>query len=271
VGILTGITRSNHPFKYPVETIEDLRILKKIWENTKYVLRTKGCEETYERIDKLIGDSGLYIPTVEPSALQTLLEEDIGMENFYYMFTDYPDEVTELVELIHDRRRQQYHIIAEQMPYIGCISVESTSTSYICPDIYRQFSQRHMADFVAIMHEHGKKGILHMCGLVNNLLSNFVPTALDGIHALTPPPIGDTNIEHALDVLGDGLFILTAVGNNVLYPNYDPDVLYRELREAITPRLKRSNVLFGMGADGITMPLDHFFTFGEWFQKNGEL
>lgn len=270
-GTLETVIQSAHQVKYPVETIEDLRILKKVWENTEYVPDTQGCRETYERIDALIGDGGVYIPIVAPSALQTLLEEDIGTKNFYYMYSDYPEEVTELVELIHDRRKQEYRIIAEHMPFIGCISVENTSTTYISPPIYRRFSQRHMADFVGIMHGRGKKGILHMCGHVNRLLPDFIPTCLDGIHALTPPPVGDTPLANALDALGEGLFIVTAFGYSASSPDYSRGKLWREIDAAVTPRLRRANVLFGLGADGLAMPEDRFYDTRDWFVKYGSL
>ena len=269
-GVLTGTYCRSHPIKYPVETFDDLKVLTRIWRDTEYVADADGCEETYERMAGLLAGHGIYVPTVAPSALQTLLEEDVGTENFYYMYQDYPREVTELIELMHDRRCQEYRLIAEHMPYDACVSVENTSTTYISPAIYRSVSQRHMKDFVEIMHARGKMGILHMCGLLHDLLEDFKPTGLDGIHALTEPPVGNTLAEHALDVLGEDLIVITGLDSTkIICPDYSPEMLVSHMEEFVTERLKRANVVFGFTADGLETPLDRFQTAGKWFRERG--
>ena len=269
-GVLSEKTYRSHPVKYPVETLDDLKVLTRIWRDTEYVADLEGCAESCARVDKLLEGCGIYVPVVGPSALQKLLEEDVGAENFYYMLQDYPREVTELVELIHDRRCMEYRLIAEHMPYDSCVSIENTSTTYISPSIYRQFSQRHMKDFVDIMHSGGKLGILHMCGLLNELLPEFIPTGLDGIHALTEPPIGDTRVERALDVLGEDLIVVTCIdATKLVCPDYSARELETHLDRFVSERLKRANVVFWLPVDGIDTPLDRFTTAGEWFEKNG--
>ena len=47
-----------------------------------------------------------------------------------------------------------------------------------------------------------------MCGHVKNLLDQIKDTGLDGVHALTPPPTGDTPWELAMDVIGEDLIII---------------------------------------------------------------
>jgi hypothetical protein len=269
-GCLRSVRYRSLPIKYLVENIDDLKILINIWRDSEYVPDLDNCDETYERIKSLLSGYGIYIPIVNPSALQTLLEEDIGIENFYYMRQDYPREINELIELMHDRRCQEYKLIAKHMPFDSCITIENTSTTYISPDIYREISQKHMKDFVDIMHAEGKLGIIHMCGLVNDLLDDFIPTGLDGIHALTEPPVGNTFISHALDVLGDDLIIITGLdGTKVLNPDYSPELLISHMEEFVTERLKKANVIFCVGADGLDMPLDRFETVSDWFAQNG--
>jgi len=50
------------------------------------------------------------------------------------------------------------------------VLVENTSTMMISPDIYSRFSVDHVKDFVDIMHENGKRAIVHMCGQIKDLL-----------------------------------------------------------------------------------------------------
>ena len=269
-GVLKSRSYRGHPTKYPVETIEDLAVLKQIWTDTEYTADFDGCGESYERLNDLLDGWGVYVPAVGPSAVQMLLEEDIGTKNFYYMLQDYPAEMYELIETIHDRRCQEYRLIAKHMPYDCCVTVENTSTTYISPSIYRQISQKHMKDFVDIMHGEGKIALLHMCGLVKHLLYDFIPTGLDGIHALTEPPIGDTFITDALDVLGEDLIVVTCLDSTkISNPDYTQDKFITHMEEFVTDRLKKANVIFGLPADGLETPLDRFILAEDWFNKNG--
>jgi len=269
-GVLTASAYRGHPVKYPVENLDDLKVLTALWWDTEYIADLEGCEESCASVDKLLEGCGIYVPAVGPSALQKLLEEDVGPENFYYMLQDYPREVTELIELIHDKRCMEYRLIAEHMPYDSCVTIENTSTTYISPAIYRQFSQRHMKDFADIMHSRGKLGILHMCGLLNELLEDLIPTGLDGIHALTEPPIGDTRVERALDVLGEDLIVITCIdATKLVCPDYSARELEAHLDSFVSERLKRANVVFWLPVDGIDTPLDRYTTAGAWFEKNG--
>lgn len=214
-GTLTAtFSMGHHPVKYPVQTIEDVRILKKIWTDTNYVLDEQGCDESYKMIDDWIGDDGIYVPTVSASAVQYLLELAIGTINFYYLLNDHKQEMEELIDTIHTKRCQEYRIMAEHMPFKACITLENTSTYYISPKVYEKYSLKHISEYTDIMHANGKKSIIHMCGHVNNLLEIMKDADFDGIHALTPLPVGDTNLEHALDVLGEDLVIYG--GNNAI-------------------------------------------------------
>jgi len=268
-GALRRVTRNWHPVKYPVETLDDLKVLRHVWENTEYAANLEGREERCRRMAKALEGHGVYVPVVAPSALQMLLEDDVGMERFYYMLQDYPSEVEDLVALIHDRRCQEYRLVAKHDPHDACVACENTSTSYISPAVYRRFSQRHLRDFSDIMHGEGKLAILHMCGFLDNLLDDLKPTNLDGIHALTGPPVGDCSIHRALDVLGGDLIIIALLDSTkILCPNYSPEAFTAHIEELVTERCKKANVIFWLQADGVEVPLDRFTTAGEWFSKN---
>jgi len=269
-GELTSALKNFHPVKYPVESIEGINILKHIWLNSYYKKIDDNKNGSYQKNIKEIGESGIYVPTIEPSPVQLLLEYEMGVENFYYLLHDYPEEVEELIAIIHKCRMQQYRIIASTMPYDMIIPVENTSTALISPDLYRKYSMPHIRDFVNIMHEHGKKAVIHMCGHLNNLLMDIKETGLDGIHALTPKPIGNTDFERALDVLGEKLIIVGCLDSTVFQKK---DVTTREIwgymDKTITPRLRSANFILWAVADGIPTSIERFLAVREWIEKNG--
>ena len=56
------------------------------------------------RLESLIGDDGMYVPTVDPSPVQNLLEYEMGPANFYYLLDNHRDEVEELLAIMHAKR-----------------------------------------------------------------------------------------------------------------------------------------------------------------------
>jgi uroporphyrinogen-III decarboxylase len=68
---------------------------------------------------------------------------------------------------------------------------DNTSASAVSPPFYRRFSLAHIRAYADCVHAGGKRLVVHMCGLLKDLLDCFVETGIDGIHSVTPPPLGD--------------------------------------------------------------------------------
>ena len=96
----------------------------------------------------------------------------MGLEHFYFLLHDHPDEMRKLIGSIHERELEAFHILANG-PCETVILAENTSTYYISPDVYREFNMPHVRDFVDIAHDAGKIAIIHMCGHILNLLQDI--------------------------------------------------------------------------------------------------
>ncbi|MBM4038475.1 MAG: hypothetical protein FJ290_08170, partial [Planctomycetes bacterium] len=253
-GTLVATFRNGHPIKHPVETLADLRVLKNLWDGSHYeearpppasssplphsssplplgegawpsspLPRAEGAWPSSPlpvgegRVRAAIGDDGLYIPTLDPSPVQQLIEMDMGMASFYYMLQDHRDELEGLLDAMHACRMQEYEIVARRSPAPALMPVENTSTTLISPALYRRYSLPQLRDFCCACHRHGKKAILHMCGHLKALLPELAETGLDGMNALTPPPVGDLPFEQALDALGDRLIILGGIFDGAVF------------------------------------------------------
>lgn len=123
-------------------------------------------------------------------------------------------------------------------------------------------------DYVDVLHSHGKKAVLHMCGHIRDLLPGIRETRLDGINVATPPPVGNTSCDDVLDFFGDDFLLFGAV--------FDPSVLHKsrlsreELHDCLarlyTPRLRRANIVLWLVVDGLTTPLEKFLAAGQWMR-----
>jgi hypothetical protein len=269
-GELTATFRNGHPSTYPVQTVEAVRILMRLWQDSR-VDETPGMEDTWTRIKATIGEAGIYVPTVGPSPVQQLIELDMGLIAFYGILKDYPREMISLLDAMHACRRQEYGILARRTSAPAVIAVENTSSTLTSPDIYRRYSLPHLRDFVDIMHAHGIRAILHMCGHLKHLLTAIQETGLDGINGLTPPPTGDTNVEQALDFFGDDFVLPGAVFNGDVFQKagVTRGEIRRELEETVTPRFRTAHVALWLPADGLPTPPERFYAVREWMAEHG--
>lgn len=269
-GTLTTEYHNGHPVKYPVNNLEEIRILRQMWEAASYTERP-GTAKALARTEQLIGEDGLYIPTTEPSPVQQLIEYDMGMENFYHLLQDYPQEVEGLMAAMHAKRCQEYEIIARRMASPAVIPVENTSSTMTSPEIYRVHSLPQIRDYRDILHAHGKKIVLHMCGHLKALLPVLGQTGADGFNATTPPPVGTTHFEDVLDAYGDDFVILGGILDPAVLQK--PGITEREIHEHLdhlyTPRLRRANLLLWLGVDGLATPLERFTAVGNWMRHCG--
>ena len=262
-GKLTGMTRRGHPMKYAVDTIEAVRAYREMWEGATF----SGPDDTeaLATMDKLLGDDGVVTRFWGPSTIPRLLEEDMGMENFYLLYFDHPEEMDGLIRTMHERELQAFELLANG-PWESATLCENTSSFYISPEIYKKYNMPHQRDFVQAMHLAGKPAILHMCGHVRDLLPLIRETGCDGIHALTPPPTGNTPWEMALDAIGEDLVIFACLDPTIWISGKIEEIA-PTLDRIMTPRIRKANFALAPFADGIPVPLERFEAIKKWFEK----
>jgi hypothetical protein len=252
-----------HPIKYPVATLQDVRIYREMWEGATYI--EQDDRPALQALDREIGEDGIATWFWGPSCIPLLLENVMGIENFYYLLNDHPDDMTALIELMHQRELEAFTILARH-PCEVITLCENTSTHYISPDIYRRYNGPHQRDFVEIMHRNGKVAMLHMCGHVKDILAEIKKTGMDGIHALTPPPTGNTPWELALDAWGDDTIIIGVFDSNTFL--VEPlENIPAALDRLYTPRLRRANFILALPGDGLQVPLARFEAVARWMEK----
>lgn len=264
-GTLTSVFEGAHPLKYPVDSLAAVRLYREMWEGASFAARDDS--QALARLDEMIGEHGVVTRFWGPSAIPRLLETDMGTENFYYLLADHPGEMHALIEAIHRQELDAFRILADG-PCDSVTLVENTSTFYISPDIYRRYNMPHQRDFVEAVKARGKTALLHMCGHVRGILDLIKETGCDGIHALTPPPTGNTPWEDALDVLGEDTIVFGCL-DPTIFAAGEISRIPAALDALITPRLREANFVLNPMADGIPVDPARFRAVAEWVRANG--
>jgi len=247
--------------EHRVKNIKDFDCLKWILDDQTHLIDYGYAEH----MEEMIGEHGIAAPTANPSPVQDFLQFEMGVAGFAYNLFDHPREMEQLMEAKHEKMKEMYEAMAAS-PAQVIMACENTSTTMISPDIYQRYSMKHMKDFADIVHKHNKTAMVHMCGLVHDILPFFKETGADGIDALCPPPMGDTEYDYAFSVLGDDVVILGSIHPS-LWVNVPKSEVEANIKVFLTDDLLDRNFVFCIGADGRSdVSLERFNMVGEIMQ-----
>lgn len=240
-GTLVSRFRGKHPISHPVSKLDGMRALYEVEADTVISLDLSLVDDY---------DPVLHRLSVNPTPLQRLLQYDMGLENFYALYADHPKPMRQLLEVMMVNYEEECRLIAK-LPMRSVRMVENTSTTMISPDLYKELGVPQVAKAAEIFHESGKVVIAHMCGLLKSLLPHFRAAGIDGVHSLTPPPVGDTTFEMAWDVMGDSWRVGGRLGTTCWLGKS-----VEEIRDYLRPliseeRIRKSPFMLEIQTDGM--------------------
>jgi hypothetical protein len=185
------------PTEYLIKTIDDLKIYR-------YLLKHIMNEPDYDAF-RFISEKFNHLMvscSVEDSAFRQLLTKKIGLENFVYFFYDNPDEIEETLKHL------QFHFcslleIAAQGPSEVFICYENTNTANSSMDWFETYELPQLNSYADIVHKHGKKLLVHMCGRINLIIESIAKARFDGIIDVSPPPTGDLILSDAVKMMAN--------------------------------------------------------------------
>ncbi|MFQ5809302.1 MAG: uroporphyrinogen decarboxylase family protein [Armatimonadota bacterium] len=198
-GTLRGVegfdegSHSWHPIEFPVKTREDIKVLRHRYDGNEYAVAPELVQRGKETIESL-GDRGIVTTGMGISPLMDLIQHLIGPDHTYFFLADYPQEMDELIELMHRDSLNRLRIIAEHAPCDYIVSVENTSTTLLSPQVFEKYCWRHLNEYGQVVKEQGKHHMMHMCGKLLELLPKIDELPADSIEAYTSPPLGNTTI-----------------------------------------------------------------------------
>ena len=209
VGAMTARSRmiaeigGDMEFEHMVRTVDDVRAYRFMYEDAVYRPRYDFAQAQIA----LMGDAGVISIFGPPTTLLDLIMFQIRLPTIYFLMDDHPAEMERLFEVMH-RRNCEYYELAAEAPGEVVRSFEDTSTTLVSPELYRRHCLKQLQEYRDICHARGKLFVPHMCGLLKGVLPELRETGLDGIEALTPPPLGDTPIGLARERLGPDITLI---------------------------------------------------------------
>ena len=183
-------TYSSGPREHLIKDIDDLSILRYIYEHTHY-------EPDYERVGIFrdgIGDNGVVLCYTPRSPFMELVATKSGIENLTYIIADGEDEFDATLEIMTAK-----HLAASELTLkSGCECVmvpENLSSEVVGKYYYEKYVRRYHNHITDRIRDAGKFSFIHMDGTLAGLLCEISEAGFDVIEAMTPSPAGDLSIE----------------------------------------------------------------------------
>lgn len=195
-------------------------------DDLKYV---PNYEQAARRLAK-VGDTGLGTIDAPATPLMHLIMWDWSIENSLMAMYDRTDEMVELMRHMH-QKNLEYYQIACAGPGEVVRPMEDTSSMLTGPAMYAEHCAAYLSDYGKIVHQHGKKFIVHMCGHLRDMLPVIKGIELDGIEAATPGPTGNVEPDDIRRALGD-VIIMGGV-DPTRYAIQSPGEMVKTLRERL--------------------------------------
>jgi hypothetical protein len=187
-------------------------------------LDMKNKFEVFELIHEKVGET-FSIHGEITSPFDYLLDY-IGHENALMALMLDPDKCKALLQRFTDG----ITILSSEMCEMPIDAVKISSPfagmGFISPIFYSEFVVPYEEQIVKAIQNTGKQAYLHTCGAINDRLEIMAGSGVSGLECLDPPPLGNVELETAVDRIGQSLFIKGNIDSvNTLLHASDEEVL----------------------------------------------
>jgi len=186
-------SQSWHPVVFPVRTREDIELMTDHFEDVEVAVDSKALQTVRSRMEG-DGDDAVFCSTIGKSPLMHWVEFLAGVEQAHFLLHDCTEEVERLLEAMHQVMLRKTELMVEQHPADAFYLMENTSTTLISPDQYRRYCDRHIREYGAVTRQAGRLLILHMCGLLKDILGDLRTVPAEAFEAFTSPTLGNTTL-----------------------------------------------------------------------------
>ena len=226
---------SYRTIKYPVETMDDIRVITYILEG-----RTARFNlERFSEVESLIGNRSAPMLMMLRTNIQRLNVELMGFEGTIFALHDEPKAMQDLIRVIDETDECLLDVIAA-CPITIISFDDNMDQNLVSPTLFKQYILPVYQHRAERLHAAGKTCHSHWDGMCPLLLPLARETHLDGIEALTPVPMGVVTVPQIKAALGEDMILLDGIPMTAFLPfseDEDLETVTRQIIESFAPNL----------------------------------
>jgi hypothetical protein len=227
-----------HPTEYPIKSLDDIKIMEYILENTYCSFSNKN----FIKAERQFRDLGVVSTYLSHSPFQKLITELMGFSRTILFLKRYPRQIENFMNVLEDWDDLLYReIIHTPIKIInfgenidGNLSPPHYFEKYLIPYYQKRVKQIHQSD---------KFCHIHIDGSLRDLLPFLEELPFDGIEALTAYPQGDVSLQEIKDSIGNKI-LLDGIPSVLFLPQYSNDYVKSYTKDVI--ELFYPNLILGV-------------------------
>lgn len=231
-----------HPVEYPVKNVRDLKAMRHVYARSQYWVDPNTMAEL-EAVIEIYKETALPATGYVISPYMELVERLAGLENLVYLLYDHPQQVEELMALMHQDQMRKLKAFLPHTSIRYVFSMENTTVELVSPDLFRKYCLPQLTDYGDLIASFGKFHIMHMCGKIKKLLPDINQIPSVAVDTFSPPPTGDTTFADGVGAC-PGKALLG--GTNMIWWLEPPE----EVRDMILQNLASAGREFGLVLQG---------------------
>ena len=186
-------SHSYHPMKFPIETLDDIRLMTEFFRDVTLEPDHECLQKTRTQLAQIDQDA-ITAASIGESPLMYLVEWLAGVDTAHYLLFDHQEEVETLFDTIHETLVRKTELMCEHHPADLFYFIENTSTTLISPEQYKRYCAGHVGEYAEIARQAGRSLTLHMCGHLKALLPDLAKIPARAFEAFTSPTLGNTTL-----------------------------------------------------------------------------
>ena len=227
-----------HPTEYPIKSLDDLKIMQYILENTSCSFSNRN----FIKAEKLFGDLGVVSTYLSHSPFQKLITELMGFSRTILFLKRYPRQIENFMNVLEDWDDLLYKEII-QTPIKIINFGENIDGNLSPPHYFEKYLIPYYEKRVTQIHQSDKFCHIHMDGSLKDLLPYLGDLPFDGLEALTAYPQGDVSLQEIKDAIGNKI-LLDGIPSVLFLPQYSKDYVKSYTEDVI--ELFYPNLILGV-------------------------
>jgi uroporphyrinogen-III decarboxylase len=227
--------------KKPVHSEEDLDLVI-AFEPPMPLNYPQLVKKAVDRTKQIVGDDGIvgawvpYGPFNNASHL-------IDLDELYMLFITEPEYYKKLMEFCTVRHNDYTKAILEAKPDVVHVG-GNVPGGFLGKNTYDTYIAKYEKEYIEFCQKSGIPAMYHNCGQIMVLIESYKDLGVQIVEPFSPPPLGDTRLPEALDVIAGDYITVCGIDQVNLLQNGTVDQVVKATEVLVRTGLERGRGKF---------------------------